>query len=131
MPDLSNRDESRDERNPEINQAQSPHQSAGSTVGVSSPVSHDRRRMQVRKGLLWTFKKGGQFGTDEWTVTVVDILEKRVMICAHLNGSDFTCAGPASLELRLVSMTLLVEEVGCARTRLRILSEQRFVIRRN
>src|SRR5579864_3839718 len=77
-----------------------------------------------RQGLLWTFRKGGQFGTDELTITVVDILEKRVKISAQLSGSDITCSGPASLELHLDSITLSVEEVGNKKTKLRILSRR-------
>ena len=83
-----------------------------------------------KKGLLWTFKKGGQFGTDQLTVTVVDILENRVKFLAHFAGLEFTIFGPESLELHLVSMTLLVEEVGREKIRLRILSQQRVAIRR-
>jgi hypothetical protein len=83
-----------------------------------------------RPGLLWTFRKGGQFGTGELTFTVVDIRERRVKISTHLGGSDITCTGSATLELQLVSVTLCVEEVGHTKTRLRILSQQRVTIRR-
>ena len=86
--------------------------------------------MNVKQGLLWTFKKGGQFETDELTITVVDILEKRVKLSARINGSDITCFGPASFELQMVSMTLRVEEVGPTKTKLRILSRQKVTIRR-
>jgi hypothetical protein len=83
-----------------------------------------------KQGLLWAFKKGGQFGTDELTVTVADIHEKRVKILVQFSNSSITCSGPASFELQLVSLTILVEEVGNKKTKLRILSRQRVVIRR-
>jgi hypothetical protein len=86
---------------------------------------------EVRKqGLLWTFKKGGRLGTDELTITVVDILEKRVKLSAQIGGSDITCSGPASLELQLNSITLSVEEVGNKKTKLRIVSRRMVAIRR-
>jgi hypothetical protein len=100
-------------------------------LSVSPSVFQDWPKVGVKKrGLLWTFKKGGQFGTDELTITVVDIVEKRVKISARLGSSDITCSGPASLELHLVSMTLLVEEVSHQKTKLRIISRQRVTIRR-
>lgn len=97
----------------------------------NSSVLQDGPRVEVRKGLLWTFKKGGQFGTDELIITVVDIVEKRVKISAQVGGSDITCCGPASLELQLNSITLSVEEVGNRKTKLRILSRRMVAIRRD
>ena len=103
---------------------------APGVLPISAAVFRHWPRVEVKQGLLWTFKEGGQFGNDEVTITVVDILEKRVTIAAHLNSSDITCSGTASLALHLANMTLLVEEVGHKKTKLRILSLPRVAIRR-
>src|SRR5579872_5729194 len=52
----------------------------GNQEAWNESVLRDSATAEMKRGLLWTFKKGGRFAFDQMTITVVDIVDKRVTL---------------------------------------------------